>query len=83
MTTRIDGKSQTTTYTYDPIDRVTSIAYADSTSIGYGYDGSGNRTSMTDQTGTTTWGYDARNRQTSKSSPQAGSFTTATTPSAT
>ena len=73
--TRTDGKNQTTTYTYDPIDRVTNIAYADSTSIGYAYDGAGNRTSMTDGTGTTTWAYDPQNRQTSKSSPQAGNFT--------
>jgi len=30
---------------------------------------------MTDGTGTTTWGYDALNRQASKTSPQAGNFT--------
>jgi YD repeat-containing protein len=68
---------QQTSYTYDSLDRVTKITYADTSAISYGYDADGNRTSMADQTGTTTWTYDAQNRQTGKTSPRLATSPTA------
>ena len=55
-------------YSYDNADRLTGIT-APSITIGYGYDLAGNRTSMTDATGTTTYTYDDINRPTSISQP--------------
>lgn len=75
MTSRTDGEGQTTSYAYDDNDRITEVLGDDSTSCAagtracYTYDGNGNRTTMTDATGVTTYGYDARNRQTSKQLP--------------
>jgi RHS repeat-associated protein len=50
-----------TTYQYDLNDRLTTISAPD-LSISYGYDNAGNRTSMTDPTGTTNFNYDDLNR---------------------
>jgi YD repeat-containing protein len=74
-----DGKGQQRSYTYDPLDRVTALTYpADSAgNVSSAYDSDGNATSMTDSTGTTSYQYDARNRQTLKTLPAAlggGSF---------
>jgi len=66
-----DGKGQTTTYTYDALDRVTQIAYADGARVSYGYDAD-NLTSLTDNTGTTGFGYDRLNRPVSKTLPGGG-----------
>jgi RHS repeat-associated protein len=57
-----DAKGQMTSYTYDPLNRVDSIAYHDTTSVKYTYNAVGQRTSMTDPTGTTSYEYDALNR---------------------
>ena len=39
--THTDGRAQVSTYTYDPLDRATTIAYSDGTSVVYGYDEEG------------------------------------------
>jgi RHS repeat-associated protein len=64
-----DGKQQTTTYTYDKIDRVTRIDFHDGSSITNAYDGNGNPTSRADAAGTTTSVFDALNRLTSETHP--------------
>jgi RHS repeat-associated protein len=61
---------ESTSYTYDAMDRVTQILYGGDTAcvpssgncITYTYDADGNVTSRTDNTGTTTYTYDALNR---------------------
>lgn len=52
---------QTTTYSYDAGDQLTKVAYSDGSTpnVAYTYDPDGNRASMTDGTGTSTWSYDA------------------------
>lgn len=66
MATVTDGKSQTTTYAYDDLDRITSITYHDTSTITYAYDENGNQTSRVDATGTTANTYDALNRLSSE-----------------
>ncbi len=66
-----DGKGQVTTYTYDALDRVTQIAYAGGAQVAYGYDAD-NLTSLTDNTGTTGFGYDRLNPPISKTLPGGG-----------
>lgn len=65
-----DGNGQKTSYSYDADDRIGEIRYAGTTTctpsagtcIRYGYDGQGALTSREDNTGTTTWSYDAQGR---------------------
>lgn len=56
------GSGQRTLFTYDALDRVTRIEYHDGSVITYAYDGDGNVTTMTDNTGTTTYEYDGLSR---------------------
>ncbi len=89
--TVLDGNAKTTTYVYDKLDRVLEVRYNNTTScptpagadcIRYTYDGTtgdGNLTSRDDASGTTSYGYDRLNRQTSQSGPP----TPAASPSAT
>jgi RHS repeat-associated protein len=61
-----DPKSRTTTYTYDPANRLTEVSYSSGkpATVKYEYDKDGDRTKMTDGTGTTTYVYDQLDRQT-------------------
>ena len=43
------GVPETTTYTYDDLDRLESVAYPDGRRVTYGYDGVGNRTGETER----------------------------------
>ena len=69
--TTLDPKNQTTTDGYDALNRLTSITYSDGVTpnVSYGYDADGNRTSMIDGTGTTSYVYDEHDRLTSVTSP--------------
>jgi RHS repeat-associated protein len=69
MRTMTDGKTQTTTYTYDKLDRVIRIDFHDGSSITYVFDGNGNETTHTDAAGTTSSVYDELNRLTSETHP--------------
>lgn len=71
LVTAIDPNGVTTTYAYDALGRLTSIAYSDSATRGvtYTYDANGNRSSMTDGTGTTTYTYDETDRLLSIAAP--------------
>lgn len=69
--TLLDPLGQTTTSTYDALNRLTLVDYSSpgTPDVGRAYDANGNRTSMTDGTGTSTYIYDEANRLTSVSSP--------------
>jgi RHS repeat-associated protein len=43
------GSPETTTYTYDALNRLETVTYADGRNVAYGYDLVGNRTSETEQ----------------------------------
>lgn len=83
-----DGKGQLTTYTFDPLDRITQILFAGtttcntaSTCITYTWDADGNLTKRVDNTGTTNFYYDALNRLTTESLPGSGSACPGSSPS--
>ncbi|HEY3567277.1 MAG TPA: DUF6531 domain-containing protein [Thermoanaerobaculia bacterium] len=68
LRTRTDPAGRTTTYTYDAADQLVAVDYSDAgtpdvTSIGY--DADGQRTTMTDGTGTSTWTWDTLHHLTS------------------
>jgi YD repeat-containing protein len=49
----------TTTNTYSPLDQLLTVSYSDSTPfVTYAYDANGNRVSMVEGTGTSSYGYD-------------------------
>jgi RHS repeat-associated protein len=61
-----DPESHTTTYTYDPANRLTEVSCSTGkpATIKYEYDKDGDRTKMTDGTGTTKYVYDQLDRLT-------------------
>jgi len=61
-----DAANRTTTYSYDADNRLTHIAYSDGKTpdVSYEYDADGDRTTMTDGSGTTTYTYDLFDRLT-------------------
>jgi YD repeat-containing protein len=61
-----DPAKRTTTYTYDPANRLTEVSYSSGkpSAIKYEYDKDGDRTKMTDGTGTTIYTYDQLDRLT-------------------
>jgi RHS repeat-associated protein len=74
------GSGGITTYTYDQLDRRTSVTYSDGTpAVHYSYDADSNVVEMTDGTGTTTYTFNARNELTKLTQP-GGSFTYTYTP---
>ncbi|HEX4115159.1 MAG TPA: RHS repeat-associated core domain-containing protein [Solirubrobacteraceae bacterium] len=66
LTSLTDVAKRTTTYKYDPANRITEITYSDgkTPTVKYEYDKDGNRTKMTDGTGTTKYVYDQLDRLT-------------------
>jgi RHS repeat-associated protein len=66
LTSVTDAAKRTTTYKYDPANRITEITYSDgkTPTVKYEYDKDGNRTKMTDGTGTTKYVYDQLDRLT-------------------
>lgn len=69
LKTSQDARNKTATYSYDALDRVIGVSYADQV-IGYTYDqglnGVGRLTGMFDGSGSTSWAYDALGRTTSR-----------------
>ena len=61
-----DPKGRTTTYTYDPANRLTEVSYSSGnpSTVKYEYNKDGDRTKMTDATGTTNYEYDQLDRLT-------------------
>jgi RHS repeat-associated protein len=66
LTSLTDPAKRTATYKYDAANRLKEITYSDgkTPTVKYTYDEDGDRTSMTDGTGTTTYGYDQLDRLT-------------------
>lgn len=66
LKTKTDAKGQLTTYSYDALNRLTQAVYAGGQTITYAYDqgvnAAGRLTSITDSTGSTSYGYDNRGR---------------------
>lgn len=63
-TAAVNAEDQTTSYAYDAAGELTGINYSDgqTPNISEGYDTAGNRTSLTDGSGTSTFTYDSLNR---------------------
>jgi RHS repeat-associated protein len=61
-----DPEKRTTTYTYDPANRLKEVSYSDGKThaVSYEYNKDGDRTKMTDGTGTTKYEYDELDRPT-------------------
>jgi YD repeat-containing protein len=71
----LDAKGQLTQYTYDILDRLASVTYADLSSVHFTYDALGNLTSMRDNTGTTYYTYNAVGQLSTEDEPStAGSI---------
>jgi RHS repeat-associated protein len=68
-TTKTLGDGTAITYSYDTNARLTAVAASGLTTITYGYDAMGDRTSMVDGTGTTTYSYDGLGRLTQAAQP--------------
>jgi len=71
-----DPQAQLTTFGYDTLNRLTSMAFTNAApgtsataNVSYAYDANGNRTSLTDGTGSTSYTYDERDRLLSVTSP--------------
>jgi RHS repeat-associated protein len=65
-----DAEKRTTTYTYDPANRLTEVSYSSGkpATIKYEYNENGDRTKMTDGTGTSTYTFDQLDRMTESES---------------
>ncbi|MCP5094729.1 MAG: hypothetical protein GY943_04170 [Chloroflexi bacterium] len=68
-----DGNKATTTYEYDGLNRLTDVHYLDDNEdVNYVYDAIGNRKTMTDSVGVTSYLYDDLYRLTSVTDPFTG-----------
>jgi RHS repeat-associated protein len=68
LATRTDPANRVTAYGYNAASQLVRITYSDGTTpdVTYAYDADGNRVSMTDGTGSTSYGYDELDRLTSQ-----------------
>lgn len=64
LTSLVDAKGQTTSYAYDAANQLVSISYSSPSTpaVAYGYDLDGQRTSMQDGTGPSSYSYDSLHR---------------------
>jgi RHS repeat-associated protein len=71
LTTLTDPLGRTTTYVYDPANRLKEVTYSDGKthSVKYEYNADGDRTSVIDGTGTTSYTYDKLDRLTEVGEP--------------
>ncbi|MCW3052755.1 MAG: repeat-containing protein, partial [Chthonomonadales bacterium] len=69
VATHVDGNSHTISYGYDHRGLLTSVSYPAGTGISYTYDVAGQKTAMTDATGSTSYTPDGTGRITSVTSP--------------
>ncbi|MCX6023073.1 MAG: DNRLRE domain-containing protein, partial [Chloroflexi bacterium] len=76
---RVDPNNKTTGYVYDAGSQPTQITYTSPmTAVGYAYDANGNRTGMTDGSGSVTYTYDVLNRMTAVDRVVSGVASTTT-----
>ena len=68
LTSQLDAKNQTINFDYDALNRLADKRYPDGSTANYYYDagtyGKGQRTSMSNISGNTSWQFDARGRTT-------------------
>jgi len=62
----LGAKGQTNQFTYDALNRVLGISYADAKTVSYSYDANGNRAAMADSHGTTAYSHDDLDTKTSR-----------------
>jgi RHS repeat-associated protein len=69
LSSMVDPQRRTTTYAYDEANRLRAVSYSDRTTpnVTFGYDADGQRTSMSDGTGSSSFVYDALHRLTEQS----------------
>jgi len=73
LKTVTDGRGVTTTYTYNGVDQVDTIAYSDGTpSISYNYNNSGQVRTRTDGNGTVTYTYNTRDNLVGRTATTGG-----------
>ncbi len=65
---------QTTTYSFDLLNRLTTVAKPDNTTVSYSYDANGNKLTMVDGRGTTIYTYNAIGALTSVATPAGESY---------
>lgn len=76
MVTATDANGMVTTWTYDALNRITHITFADGLQHKMGYDANGNMTTLSDRSGSTfTFSYDRLNRMIAKSYPDKSTDT--------
>ena len=70
----MDGNGIVTGYSYDAMNRITGINYpgGSNSDVSFTFDANGNRTSMTDATGVTTFAYDFYDRLVRVDNPDGG-----------
>ncbi len=70
-TSLVDPLGQTTSFSYDNVNRLSLVDYSDpgTADVSYSYDAHGNRTGMTDGTGSTGYSYDETDRLLAVTSP--------------
>ena len=63
-TSKVDQLGRTTSYSFDGANELTQITYSSGTpaNVSYGYDADGHGTTMSDQSGSTTYAYDSLGR---------------------
>ena len=69
VATHVDGNAHTVSYGYDHRGLLTSVSYPAGTGISYTYDVAGQKTAMTDATGSTSYTPDGAGRITSVTTP--------------
>jgi RHS repeat-associated protein len=71
--TAIDGRGNTTTYTYDAVGRLAGTSFSDGTpTVSFTHNANGQVLTRVDGSGTTTYGYDQMGRLTSRVSTAGG-----------
>lgn len=71
LTQRTDGRGVQAIQSYDALGRMVGISYSDATpALGFAFNSDGQKTSMTDGSGTTAYSYDLAGRLLLRSTPQ-------------
>ena len=71
LTQHADRKPQVTNYTWDALDRVSTVTYANTSTISYTFDAVSRLTQMTDSiSGTISYVYDNLDRLLSETTPE-------------
>jgi len=76
LASQTDPEGRTTSYTHDPVGRVTGLTRPDNSTVQFSYDSNGNMTVLTNPTATDHgFGYNKVNNQNAYQTPFSGSYT--------